>query len=160
MAKRVISYFETPFRVLEFSPEGRKLFTAFQASFNTQAALLRDSDCSARCGTAAWQLAVLSASMLVLDIGLGECPPGVELQVQSHHVCRAFSQLKLFHDVVDFWTEKVPAMSDHVRGDTSDTARQMSSSERLNVVCDAALPHSQFQEFQPTQPEIPEVAAS
>ena len=119
MAKRVLSKFETPFQVLRFSDEGSRLFTAFQAGFNTQAAVLRDSeDGSARQGTAAWHLAVLSASMLVLDISLGVRGQAASLEVGTDHVCRAFNQLKLSHDVVGLWTEKVPATTSRTRGDT------------------------------------------
>eukprot|EP00435_Cladocopium_sp_Y103_P004245 s2104_g1.t1 len=150
MAKRVLSKFETPFQVLRFSDEGSRLFTAFQAGFNTQAAVLRDSeDGSARQGTAAWHLAVLSASMLVLDIGLGVRGQAASLEVGADHVCRAFNQLKLSHDVVGLWTEKVPATTTWTRGDTSDAALQMSSRARLDAVCDTAIPHSQFETFRP-----------
>jgi len=161
MAKRVLSKFETPFQVLRFSDEGSRLFTAFQAGFNTQAAVLRDSeDGSARQGTAAWHLAVLSASMLVLDIGLGVRGQAASLEVGADHVCRAFNQLKLSHDVVGLWTEKVPATTTWTRGDTSDAALQMSSRARLESVCDAAIPHSQFETFQPDGPGPMEIQES
>ena len=82
--------------------------------------------------------------MLLLDIG-----HGAPLAVDAQHVCRAFNQLKLTHDVVALWTQKVPKHVVCSGGDCSDTARRMSSGARLKAVCDAGLPHSQFETFHP-----------
>ena len=53
--------------------------------------------------------------------------------------------------MIDLWIEKTLSSSARTRGDTSETARQMSGAERLAVVCDRQLPHSQFASFDPTQ---------
>lgn len=143
LAERVVVVFEEPHRRITMSKEARGVFAGLQACANTSAALLRNEQedhLAARNGTMPWHVGMLAASNLIWEIACGQRSPNMPLELQEHHILRAWSQVKMSHSLTDIWVQHwvdVPA---------EDTvASTLSPAEKLAAAKEAgALPLSQF----------------
>ena len=103
MANAVMTYFEQPHQEIKLSAAARLCFEGLCATFSVACAQRRDGGDvpgAARWGAAPWHLAMLSGSLLVMEIGLGmvrQDPKFEEraLEVEEHHVLRAYELLSL-----------------------------------------------------------------
>ena len=144
LAERVTAVFEEPHRRITMSKEGRGVFAGVQACANTSAALLRNEQedhLAARKGTMPWHVGMLAAANLIWEIACGHRSPDMPLEVQEHHILRAWSQVKMSHSLTDIWIERGPNMP------AEDTvAWTLSPAQKLAAAKEAGpLPLSQFE---------------
>lgn len=136
--------FEEPHRRISMSQEARGVFAGLQACANTSAALLRNDQedhLAARNGIMPWHVGMLAASNLIWEIAFGQRSSNLPLELQEHHILRAWAQVKMSHSLTDIWVQhwsNVPA---------EDTvASTLSPAEKLAAAQEAgALPFSQFE---------------
>ena len=109
MAEWVLAAFAAPHTVVPFSEEGRSTYQGLATGFTVRCAAARDSGDvigAARLGMGPWQLAMLAAGLLVLEIGLGEheaAGAGQRVCIEQHHVVRAYTLLRLLMKQRQCW---------------------------------------------------------
>ena len=116
VARRVLQYFAEAHTELEFSAQGKLTFQGMCAAFTVQCGMARDAaqvPRAAMLGAGPWHLAMLSAGLLVLEIGFGQHDDSAELrgrklQIQEDHVARAYDLLCLLLAQRELWQGIVP----------------------------------------------------
>ena len=160
VATRVLDYFSDPHMTVPFSGAGRLTFQGLCTCFTVQCALSRDSGDvmgAARLGVGPWHLAMLSASLLVLEIGVGCCDHAPELVaskllcIESHHVARAYELLGLLQRQRACWHDLAEAPGPDAARSAAAIAAAGGSQRQASILAQPP-PHAHlYQEFAPTQ---------
>ncbi|CAJ1348212.1 unnamed protein product [Effrenium voratum] len=127
------------------SAEARAVFTGLQACCNTRGALLRngadDNGSAARAGCAPWHIAMLAAANLIWELSIEET---TQVQIQDHHILRAWEQVQVSHALVDIWCQQEAFAKVEDSG-----AWTLSAAQKLAAAQEAGrLPTSQFGAFE------------
>ena len=160
MTQRVVSYFEQPHVVVEMTQDARLAHKGFCLVFDSNCAVARDDGRiidAARLGAAPWHLAMLSASLLVIELAAGEFQGHAglaqrELRIEEHHVVRAFNLLVLVHKIGDCWQGNLPQIDEEAQAKSQAAAVALASMP-------PNLPRGGAAEWLPTQ-QRPEFAAT
>ena len=145
LARRVVSFFETANSRIDMSAEARAVFTGLQACCNTRGALLRngadDNGSAARAGCAPWHIAMLAAANLIWELSIEET---TQVQIQDHHILRAWEQVQVSHALVDIGCQQEAFAKVEDSG-----AWTLSAAQKLAAAQEAGrLPTSQFGAFE------------
>eukprot|EP00435_Cladocopium_sp_Y103_P074919 s47_g52.t1 len=141
MARKVLHYFDKAHMKLTFEAEAEQLWLAYVTCFNSEAAVLRDSNDpqAARKATGPMHLAADPSEVETK-----------QLQVQSKHVLRAYDTLTLCHSLLNLAITGRAAGK--VEEPVSPAVMQMSSAERLLASVRAhRWPTSQYERFEASQ---------
>jgi hypothetical protein len=110
LGRRVIAFFQEPGRNIDMTDEAKARYDAYKVSFQVRASLLRGRSPheAAMYGCGAWQLGMLAAGQLLLELAVGvhgdRVVEGEEApKITKEHVMRAHGLLKLIMRVRTSW---------------------------------------------------------